>query len=237
MSAGNAAAFLGLPVIAPEKYQTLANRYENQDPAVFLPSNSADTVVAGYKMQQAAMVKGMRSPGTAFLEFMMTGQGGGLVMSMHPASRGTVNIDPEDPDALDPLVDYRALTNPIDLRILIELIRGVRRYFGSPGMEQLSPVEDLPGPDVKTDEELAQYIRENMSPTIFHPVGTAAKMPKELGGVVGEDLLVHGVEKLSVIDASVIPLIPGSVTSSTVYAIAEKVSQSRRVDVESAMSS
>ena len=61
-----------------------------------------------------------------------------------------------------------------------------------------------------------------MRPSFYHPVGTAALGPKDQGGVVGSDLKVHGVERLRVVDASVMPLIPGTHTSSTVYAVAEK---------------
>jgi choline dehydrogenase-like flavoprotein len=61
------------------------------------------------------------------------------------------------------------------------------------------------------------------SPTTAHPIGTAAMAPRELGGVVGPDLTVYGTRKLSVADNSIIPLIPSTHTSSTAYAIGEKV--------------
>lgn len=47
-------------------------------------------------------------------------------------------------------------------------------------------------------------------------------MPRELGGCVGSDLLVYGTRGLSVVDASVMPLIPGAHLQATVYAVAEK---------------
>ncbi|KAK0742947.1 hypothetical protein B0T18DRAFT_414091, partial [Schizothecium vesticola] len=47
--------------------------------------------------------------------------------------------------------------------------------------------------------------------------------PRELGGVVDQKLLVHGTKRLSVVDASVMPDLPGGYTQQTVYAIAEKV--------------
>jgi len=53
-------------------------------------------------------------------------------------------------------------------------------------------------------------------------VGTCAMMPKELGGVVNERLMVYGTNNLRVVDASVIPLVPRGNIQSTVYAIAER---------------
>jgi choline dehydrogenase-like flavoprotein len=47
-------------------------------------------------------------------------------------------------------------------------------------------------------------------------------MPLELGGVVSDQLLVYGVKQLSIVDASIIPLIPVTHLQATTYAIAEK---------------
>jgi choline dehydrogenase-like flavoprotein len=48
-------------------------------------------------------------------------------------------------------------------------------------------------------------------------------MPLEMGGVVSPDLRVHGIERLSVVDASIMPLAPATHLDATVYAVAEKV--------------
>lgn len=60
-------------------------------------------------------------------------------------------------------------------------------------------------------------------PSVYHPAGTCAKMPREWGGVVDEDLKVYGVTGLSIVDASIFPTLIGATTSMTVYAVAEKV--------------
>jgi choline dehydrogenase-like flavoprotein len=83
--------------------------------------------------------------------------------------------------------------------------------------------EFAPGTAVTTDEQWADYITESLSPSEFHPVGTCAMMPRELGGVVNEELKVYGVQGLRVVDASVMPTLVGANTCQTVYAIAEKV--------------
>ena len=61
---------------------------------------------------------------------------------------------------------------------------------------------------------------------MFHPIGTAAMVPREIGGVVDPWLKVYGMKNLHVVDASVIPLQLGATPMSTIYAIAEKVSRS-----------
>ena len=55
-----------------------------------------------------------------------------------------------------------------------------------------------------------------------HSVGTAAMMPRELGGVVDNKLRVYGTLGLSIADTSIIPLLPGTHTQTTAYAIGEK---------------
>jgi choline dehydrogenase-like flavoprotein len=66
------------------------------------------------------------------------------------------------------------------------------------------------GTNITTDSDLAKYIRGTITPTRDHPVGTCAKMPLELGGVVDEEMMVYGIRQLSIVDASVIPWIVGA---------------------------
>jgi choline dehydrogenase-like flavoprotein len=72
------------------------------------------------------------------------------------------------------------------------------------------------------DERLRIHIRNNAESSIGHESGTCAMLPLELGGVVGPDLLVHKVKGISVVDSSIIPLIPSTNLCATVYAVAEK---------------
>lgn len=139
-----------------------------------------------------------------------------------PLSRGTVNINTTHPDS-EPLVDYRALSNPIDIDILIECIKFTRRYYQSKILAPFQPIEINPGSNVTDDAGLEEFIRKNLNPTVYHPTGTCAMLPIELGGVVDEDLRVHGVSGLRIVDASVIPTTIGVNTCQTVYAIAERV--------------
>jgi choline dehydrogenase-like flavoprotein len=106
--------------------------------------------------------------------------------------------------------------------IMVANIQFMRRYMASPDFAPYLPTEINPGLNV-TGEELRGWVRANLIPTNFHPVGTAKKMPRELGGVVDEELRVFGVGGVRVVDGSVMPTLPGANTQQSVYMIAEKV--------------
>ncbi|WYZ37881.1 hypothetical protein EsH8_II_001387 [Colletotrichum jinshuiense] len=219
VAAPNLGAWIGLPTIT-EGFEAIAARYEAQDPAKFLPTGTHPTVVAGYAAFQKLHAKLLRDRNTNVMWLPLTGGAGGIVMAMHVVSHGTINIDPADPEA-EPVVDYRALSNPVDMDIMVEIIGFMRAYMSSPDIARYQPRETSPGANVK-GEALKSWIRQQYIPTNFHPIATAAKKPKEMGGVVGEDLLVHGADRLSVVDGSIMPLLPGANTQQTVYMLAEK---------------
>ncbi|PVH88936.1 GMC oxidoreductase [Cadophora sp. DSE1049] len=223
---GAALAQVGLPVIAPDTFSSIASNIETLDPASVLPPGTDPTIVAGYRAQLKLMASAARSKNTAWLQMGLGGNPFGLsdqwVFNIHPLSRGTVHLDPTDPNG-EPLVDYRMLSNPVDLRVAVALFKGIRMYYASQGaMKRLTPVETKPGANVTSDAEIESFLKRTLDPSQYHPVGTCPKMPLELGGVVDEELKVYGVEGLSVVDASIMPLIVGATTQSTVYAVAEK---------------
>jgi choline dehydrogenase-like flavoprotein len=212
-----------LPVIAPDTFEDIASRYEAQDPAAYLPANSPPTIVKGYAAHQKAMAKAMRSHGSGYYNLFLRGAATeSALVFLHPTSRGTVTINPKNPYFSEPTVDYRTLTNPADVDIEIEFIKFTRRYFLETSLKQFDPVETRPGLNVTSREQMEAAVRGSVSSSCFHPVGTAAMLPRELAGVVDEQLLVYGVKHLSVVDASVFPDLPGAYTQQTVYAVAEK---------------
>ncbi|KAG4420213.1 hypothetical protein IFR04_006689 [Cadophora malorum] len=223
---GAALAQVGLPVIAPDAYSSIASEIEGLDAASILPLGTDPTIIAGYRAQLKLMAAAARSKNTAWLQMGLGGNPFGLsdqwVFNIHPLSRGTVHLDPADPNG-EPLVDYRMLSNFIDLRVAVALFKGIRSYYSSQGaMKRLTPVETKPGANVTSDADIESFLKRTLDPSQYHPVGTCPKMPLELGGVVDEKLKVYGVVGLSVVDASMMPLIVGATTQSTVYAVAEK---------------
>jgi choline dehydrogenase len=90
------------------------------------------------------------------------------------------------------------------------------RAFASIGNRELSP-----GAKVKTDDQIRDYIRDNLT-TIYHPVGTC-KMGSDDHAVVDSSLRVHGLKGLRVVDASIMPMITRGNTNAPTIMIAEKL--------------
>ncbi|KAF2647419.1 GMC oxidoreductase [Lophiostoma macrostomum CBS 122681] len=218
LSGGNSGAFLPLSTITNTS-SAIISALTAQSPSSYLPNSTHPTVLEGYSRQLDALKDLLSSNAAAVFEYPIGS--GALISFLKPLSRGTVNIDPTDPLA-GPLVNYRTFTNPLDLTLYQHGVKMFRRYYTTPTAQTLGPVELIPGAAVQTDEDWMKWLPKSISPSFYHPVGTAALGPKSRGGVVGPDLRVYGVGRLRVVDASVMPLIPGTHTSSTVYAVAEK---------------
>ncbi|KAJ8095351.1 hypothetical protein PM082_023121 [Marasmius tenuissimus] len=139
----------------------------------------------------------------------------------YPLSRGTVHIASTDP-LEKPLVDPQFLSSKTDLDVMVagfKFIQGLTqtKTFAEGVVGEVSPATK----DDEGDIKLREYIKNNLG-VVFHPVGTAAMLPKELGGVVDKDLKVYGVDRLRVADASIFPIEFSTHPMATVYAMAEK---------------
>lgn len=219
----NAAAWLPLPVVAPDEYESLARKVDEQSAADYLPEDSDPTVVAGYQARLDRLSKAMRSMNTIYYQQAFTGDApNNYITFEHPLSVGSINMNVTAPDSI-PVVNYRSYSNPVDFEIMLALAQFNRRLnLESPVYTPFEPVELRPGLNVSTVDQWMEYMREATFPTGQHPVGTCSMLPLELGGVVDEDLRVYGVENLRVVDASTMNLVVGVNTCQSVYAMAEK---------------
>ena len=178
------------------------------------------TLISGFAQQQASLVQRLGQLNVAAWEIINNNIGSLTVALMHPFSRGTVYINSPSPFE-PPSIDPRYGSNPIDLQILLEALRFNRRILATPPMVELQPTQFVPPVDADEDS-LMQTIKTGIR-TEYHPSGTCAMLPQELGGVVDSHLIVYGTQNLRVADAGIFPLIPAAHLQANVYAVAEKV--------------
>ncbi|HEY7578781.1 MAG TPA: GMC oxidoreductase [Acetobacteraceae bacterium] len=142
------------------------------------------------------------------------------ILKAHTRNRaGTVKLRSTDPTE-PPLIDFHYFDHgddphQADLRAVVAGIRYARR-LGAPLLRSGAiAAEEVPGPHIQTDEELARFVRDHAWG--HHACGTCA-----IGSVLGSDFRVIGTSGLRVVDASVFPRIPGYFIASAVYMIGEK---------------
>jgi choline dehydrogenase-like flavoprotein len=220
---GSSLAFLSLPQIT-SNYKTIVSTLKGQKSADFLPAiYSNKALLAGYEAQKAITAKLLSGNDAAVGEIPMSPWGLAISALQRPSSRGSVYLDPANKYGA-PVVNYNTFQNPVDKAILLAMVRWTRAHWAKKELAVFSPVELSPGATAQTDDEIIAALIAGgaLTPSFAHPSGTASMLPESSGGVVGADLLVYGVQNLSVVDASIIPLIPATHLQATMYAIAEK---------------
>jgi choline dehydrogenase len=115
---------------------------------------------------------------------------------------------------------YNLLSNQSDVNSLVAGARIARQIYSQSPQAQLVSHELRPGADLGSDAELEQFIRESAVAAMHH-VGTCS-MGEGVKAVVNGELQVHGVERLRVADASVMPEVPGGNTNIPTIMIGEK---------------
>jgi len=138
-----------------------------------------------------------------------------------PESRGTIMAQSGDPRQA-PLIKPNYMSTEDDVRVIVEGMRQARAVFAQPALNAHSEGETVPGVDIQSDGELAQFAREKGA-SIYHPVGVCKMGPDgDPMAVVDPRLNVHGFEGLRVIDASIMPAVTTANTNSTAIMIGEK---------------
>jgi choline dehydrogenase-like flavoprotein len=155
------------------------------------------------------------------------------VCNVRPTSRGTVRLRSPDPTAA-PAIKPNYLATDEDRAVAADSIRVARRIVSQPALQRYRPVEHLPGSAVRDDDDAALIkAAGDIGTTIFHPVGTA-KMGRATDplAVVDERLRVLGLERLRVVDASIMPTITSGNTAAPTMMIAEKGAMLIRQDAK-----
>jgi choline dehydrogenase len=149
-----------------------------------------------------------------------------LVALVAVRSRGQVRLASSDPRH-KPVIDPAYLSDGADIEPLVAGIQMAREFASARPMSKICRSELAPGDDARSDAEIRDFIRRDLT-TSYHPAGTCAMggdsrlAASRLTSVVDTELRVRGVEGLRVVDASVMPAVPRGNTNAPTIAIAER---------------
>jgi choline dehydrogenase len=142
---------------------------------------------------------------------------------MRPRSLGSVMLrsaDPKDP----PAIRFNYMADPGDRADMRQGVKLLREVLAQRALDPYRGAEIFPGPEIRSDDEIDAWVRQAIE-TCYHPVGTCRMgAASEGGAVVDDQLRVHGLEGLRVVDASVMPAIVSGNTNAPTIMIAEKAS-------------
>ncbi|RMF00926.1 MAG: choline dehydrogenase [Alphaproteobacteria bacterium] len=143
------------------------------------------------------------------------------VWQQRPESSGYVRARSADPFD-KPVIQPNYLAHELDRRVLVAGMKLARKLLRTKPMEPYFEREEFPGPDVRSDDELLDAAKQRGT-TIFHIMGTCRMGPRsDPTAVVDDQLRVHGLEGLRVVDASVMPMMPSANLNASTIMIAEK---------------
>jgi choline dehydrogenase len=234
-------------------YSTFATAYDifgNETDSIAQDSNKkiaewAQQVVDGSRgaLKSSSIEKLMRSQhDLIFSQNVTLGEAvlavqGDIFASSHwellPFSRGRIHIGSEGIE--NPKLDPRFLAADFDVTTQAAIAKLVRKFYTSKPMSEITGAqiepspEDVP-PENATDEQLEAFVRGKAGSN-NHPLGSAAMLPREMGGVVGPQLKVYGTANVRVVDASVIPTQISGHLTATIYAVAERAAEMILSDV------
>jgi choline dehydrogenase len=149
-----------------------------------------------------------------------------LITLVSVGSRGKIRLRSADPRH-KPAIDPSYLSDIDDLDPLVRAVGVAREIAAARPLAKALKAELAPGPGVRSEADLREWVRGNLT-TIYHPVGTCAMggdsrvAASKLASVVDTELRVRGVERLRVVDASVMPTVPRGNTNAPTIAIAER---------------
>ncbi|MBC5763246.1 GMC family oxidoreductase [Ramlibacter albus] len=149
------------------------------------------------------------------------------VCLLRPKSRGSLKLASADPLAA-PLIDPNFLAERDDVDRMVRGFKLMRGILNQPALADWRGRELASSAAAQTDAEIEAFIRDHAD-TIYHPVGTC-RMGPSATDVVDSRLRVRGVERLRVVDASVMPSIIGGNTNAPTIMIGEKAADMIRAD-------
>lgn len=137
---------------------------------------------------------------------------------LRPESRGYVALRSNNPFE-NPIIQPNFLSKEADVKVLMESAKKAIEVMESGAFAEHN-LRLITPPDRSSDEAILHHLKMQLE-TVYHPVGTC-KMGNDTDAVVDNELRVHGIEGLRVVDASIMPTIVSGNTNAPVYMIAEK---------------
>jgi choline dehydrogenase len=139
---------------------------------------------------------------------------------MRPTSRGDVRLKNANP-LTPPRIQFNYMSTEQDRKEMRAAIRLTREVFMQKAFDRFRGEELSPGPSVQTDAEIDAHIRASAE-TAYHP-SCSCRMGSDDMAVVDHQGRVHGVERLRVVDASIMPqVVSGNLNAPTIM-MAEKL--------------
>ncbi|TFK85315.1 GMC oxidoreductase [Polyporus arcularius HHB13444] len=197
-----------------------------------LVPSSDDTVKAGYEAIYNTTLNTIFPSDVGQVEILLqltsSGPNGMNVLAIqaglqHPYSHGRIYITSSDP-FVAPAIDPQYLSHAADIVILREGLKLARKLGATAPLSAAVVGEVQPGTSVQSDADWEAWIRGQAS-TEFHPSSSCAMLPRELGGVVDEDLKVYGLANVRVADASVYPISVSAHLQAPTYGLAEQAAK------------
>jgi choline dehydrogenase len=141
------------------------------------------------------------------------------ICQLRPESRGFVRIKSADPGQ-PPAIQPRYLSSASDRDTIVAGVKLLRAIMGQAAMRRYIAEERAPGPACTSDADLLAFARATGT-TVFHPTSTC-RMGSDLTAVVDERLRVRGIDRLRVVDGSIMPALVSGNTNAAIVMIAEK---------------
>ncbi|KAI0056995.1 alcohol oxidase [Artomyces pyxidatus] len=148
-------------------------------------SNQAHFELLGLPCHYFGTTLSAPQPGKRYYSF--------VVALLHPLARGSVHVRSADATAA-PAIDPNLLGHPLDLAMLTDVLRFALRVFETEPMRSATVGPILPAPVA----DLEEYVRQTAI-SVWHPLGTAAMLPRSEGGVVDAELMVYGTSNLRIV--------------------------------------
>lgn len=176
-----------------------------------------------FEMQYDLVFGSHEVPYSEILIYISAGTWGAQYWGLLPFSRGSIHIGQNS--TAGALINPNYFMLDYDLELQVQTAKFIREVMATAPFAAVAGTEATPGFDAVAEDAGAATWRAwatTQYRSNFHPVATAAMMPREKGGVVDPALRVYGTSNVRVVDASVLPFQVCGHLTSTLYAVAEK---------------